>query len=90
MRKRVECEDPHFYFSRLALEDFRKKHPPWLYKRGKFVPEAIEYPLAILENLKREGYEDGLCYVAKPLRQGGAASQNDCPELYHDERPVNG
>ena len=32
----------------------------------------------------------GRCGIHSKPGKGTAASQNDCPELYHDERPVNG
>jgi len=61
-----ECSDSHFYFSRSALDKIKKDGPRWKYEKYRLVPQAIENPLVIFEDLKREEYRDGLCYAAKP------------------------
>jgi len=61
-----QCTDCHFYFSRTALDKIRKDGPRWKYNGCKLVPKAIEHPLVVFEDLRREEYTDGFCYVAKP------------------------
>lgn len=60
-----QCSDCHFYFSRSALDKIRKDGPRWKYQKFKLVPPTIESPLVVFEDLRREEYRDGLCYVAK-------------------------
>jgi hypothetical protein len=68
-----QCTDCHFYFSQSALDKIKRDGPRWKYRKYALVPEAIGNPLVIFEDLRREEYTDGFCYVAKPV-DGDSAS----------------
>lgn len=60
------CE---FGVSQSLLVKYQRNGPDWKFYDALLIPEVLASPAAIFEGLRREDYEDALCYSARPSRR---------------------
>jgi hypothetical protein len=70
-----------FYVSRRMLEKLESNGPTWKYEDAAFVEEIMASPAAIFEGLKREGYEEGLCYTGSPASDWTVPDREPVPRV---------
>ena len=56
-----------FYVSKSTIDHVRHNGPRWKYRCLRFVEQVLENPHALFLGLKRDGYDDGLCYTGTPV-----------------------
>jgi hypothetical protein len=62
--------ESEFRISQAHLAHFEENGPAYKYYEAFSIDETIKSPLIIAEGLRREGYEEGLCYIGKPKKHG--------------------
>lgn len=70
-----------FYVSVKMLEKLQANGPTWKYEDAAFVEEIMAAPAAIFEGLKREGFDEGLCYTGVPERDWAAPNPDPAPRV---------
>lgn len=59
-----------FYIAEKQIEHFKFRGASEKFYEVLSVGEVLKNPTAIFENLKRDGYEKGLCYIGRPRQYG--------------------
>jgi hypothetical protein len=70
-----------FYVSKRMLAKLEKRGPTWKYEDAAFIDEVLPSPAAVFEGLKREGFEDCLCYSGVPERDWSGPEPDHVPRV---------
>jgi hypothetical protein len=70
-----------FFVSKQQIEHVLKYGPESKFYELFSVSDTLKCPSIIAEGLKREGYENALCYIAKPKRYGDGWNSPASPKM---------